>query len=210
MNLRVTSRTASRRVASSPPMVKSFVNIEPDTSSTSMMSIPLASTWDRLFPSCGRAIAMMKAASESQTRARRNRPARLALPFPIARKGEVPEKITAALGPILPRNKARAGINSNKSSSHGRAKLSVWPFSHSGGDKHASFHKTARFIQEQTALFRRRLIAGKFDEVAAVQEIGQQCFFFFAEFRSRRDCIDEFDRGLAGHRQVELFENIAP
>ena len=147
MNLRVTSRTASRRVASSPPMVKSFVNMEPETSSTSMISIPLASIWVKLFPSCGRAIAMIKAVRASQTRARRNRPARLALLFPIARNGEVAEKMTAALGPIFPRNNARAGINNRKSRSQGRSKLSVWPFSHSCGNKHSSFHKTARFIQ---------------------------------------------------------------
>src|SRR5438874_1940561 len=53
MNFRVTSRIASSRVARSPPIVKSLVSIDPDTSSTSIMSIPLASTWVRLLPSCG-------------------------------------------------------------------------------------------------------------------------------------------------------------
>ena len=63
MNFRVTSRIASIRVAESPPTVKSFVNIEPETSSTTMMSMPLASTSVRLLPSCGRASARMKMAS---------------------------------------------------------------------------------------------------------------------------------------------------
>jgi len=39
MNFCVTSRIASTRVASWPPIVKSFVSIEPETSSTSMISI---------------------------------------------------------------------------------------------------------------------------------------------------------------------------
>src|SRR4026207_520541 len=40
MNFRVTSRIASTRVASWPPMVKSFVSIEPETSSPRLMTIP--------------------------------------------------------------------------------------------------------------------------------------------------------------------------
>src|SRR6266480_1808979 len=147
INFRVTSRTASNRVASSPPMVKSFASIEFETSSTSMMSMPLASTCVSDFPSCGRAMATMNAARASQISARKICPARLALLFPIARNGAVAEKTMAARGPNLPRSQASSGINSNNSNNHGRANVSVCPASQSCGDKGSSFHKLTCFIQ---------------------------------------------------------------
>ena len=125
INLRVTSRIASTRVASCPPMVKSFVSIEPETSSTSMMSIPLASIWVRLLPSCGRASAITKIASETSSSVRRIFPARAALRFPIARRLAVDEYVSAAAGPRFPRNHATNGIASSNKSSHGRANVNA-------------------------------------------------------------------------------------
>src|SRR5438552_9273048 len=125
INLRVTSRIASTRVASCPPIVKSFVSMDPETSSTSMMSIPLALIWVRLLPSCGRASATTKAASESSSSVRRILPARAALCFPIALRLAVDEYVSAAAGPRFPRKYASKGIASSNSSSHGRANVSA-------------------------------------------------------------------------------------
>ena len=119
MNFRVTSRIASIRVADSPPTLKSFVNIEAETSRARMMSMPLASTCVRLLPNCGRAIATAKKARLSSIKARRNFPARAALDFPIARRVVVEEKVSAAAGPLLPRNHASNGIASNRRRNHG-------------------------------------------------------------------------------------------
>jgi hypothetical protein len=52
-------------------------------------------------------------------------PARAALCFPIARRLVVDEYVSAAAGPLLPRNHASNGIASNKSSSHGRANVNA-------------------------------------------------------------------------------------
>src|SRR5207253_1449777 len=208
MNLRVTSRTASNRVASSPPMVKSFTSIELETSSTSMMSIPLASTWVSDLPSCGLAIPTIKAARASQTKARKIRPARLVLLFPIARNGAVAENTIAARGPNLPRSHASKGMSSSNSSNHGRAKVSAWPPSQSRGDKCASFHELARFIQEETAIRRRRFIARELNQVTAIQKISEQRFLVVTEIRSGGNGIQKFDRCLSGHRQIELFHYV--
>src|SRR4030095_6004397 len=189
INFRVTSRTASRRVASSPPMVKSFASIEFETSSTSMMSMPLASTCVSDFPSCGRAMATINAARDSQISARKICPARLALLFPIARNGAVAEKTTAARGPNRPRSQASNGINSNNSNSHGRANVSVCPASQSRGDKGSSFHELTRFIQQKAAVGRCRVIARELDQVTAVQKVGQQRFFLVAEIGGRANGI---------------------
>ena len=102
MNLRVTSRIASTRVACSPPIVKSLISIEPETSSTIMMSIPLASTCVRLLPSRGRASATMKMARLRKSSARRILPARAALDLPSPRRTVVEEKTSAAAGPRWP------------------------------------------------------------------------------------------------------------
>ena len=148
MNFRVTSRIASTRVASWPPIVKSFVNIEPETSSTSMMSIPLASICVRLLPSCGRASATTKKARARSSSVRRILPARAALCFPIARRLAVDEYVSAAAGPLLPRNHASMGIASNKSSSHGRANVNaLLPGNQSNSRKLTSFHEADRLFQ---------------------------------------------------------------
>ncbi len=68
-----------------------------------MMSIPLASTWVRLLPSCGRASAITNIASEATNIARKILPARAALCLPIARRVDVDEKVSAAAGPRFPR-----------------------------------------------------------------------------------------------------------
>src|SRR4029077_16706263 len=98
---------------------------EPETSNTSMMSIPLASICVRLLPSCGRARATTKKARARSSNARRILPIRAALCFPIARRLAVDEYVNAAAGPRLPRNHASNGIASNKSSSHGCANVNA-------------------------------------------------------------------------------------
>ena len=149
MNLRVTSRTASTRVASSPPIAKSFVSIDPDTSSTSIMSIPLASILVRLLPSWGRASATTKIAMAASSNVRRIFPARAALLFPMARRLAVDENVNAAAGPRFPRNQASNGIASSNKSSHGRAKVNaLFAVHQSNSCKLPSFHKTERFVQQ--------------------------------------------------------------
>ena len=96
-----------------------MVNIEPETSSTTMMSIPLASTWVRLFPSCGRAMATAKSARLRRKMARRSFPARAALVFPSARKAAVDENVRAAPGPLFPRRYASKSTARRSRSSHG-------------------------------------------------------------------------------------------
>src|SRR5262249_42217639 len=124
-NLRVTSRIASTRVASCPLMVKSLVSIDPETSSVRIMSIPLASIWVRLLPSCGRASAITKIAIEASNRDRRIFPARAALRFPITRRLAVDEKVNAAAGPRFPRKYATNGTASSNRSSQGCAKVNA-------------------------------------------------------------------------------------
>ena len=154
MNFRVTSRMASTRVASCPPMVKSFVSIDPETSSTSMISIPLASTWVRLLPSCGRASAMTKIASDASSSDRRIFPTRAALCSPMTRKADVDENVKAAAGPRFPRKYASTGIASNRRSNHGRAKVSPVLVGHQSDSCKllTSFHKSGCFFEQQLAV----------------------------------------------------------
>src|SRR6266487_7127102 len=183
MNFLVTSRIASSRVASSPPIVKSFVSIDPETSSTSMMSIPLASIWVRLLPSCGRASPTTKIASEASSSARRIFPARAALCFPIARRLAVDEYVSAAAGPRFPRKYASKGIASSSRSSHGRANVNaVFAGHHSNSRKLASFQKADRFLQQQFAVQGCRVIPRELDQVASIQEIFEQRFLVSREW----------------------------
>ena len=119
----VTSFTASRRLAGCPPSVKSSATIEPETSSASMMSTPLDSMVSCVFPSRGRASAMMSSASAmcNSTRANPPHPAfRFCAPKRIA---STDEKRTAGIGPRPPCNHASTGSAASRSSHHGCAKL---------------------------------------------------------------------------------------
>src|SRR5207244_5832668 len=201
INLRVTSRTPSSRVASWPPIVKSFANIEFETSSTSMMSMPLASTWVRLLPSCGRASAMTKKASAAKTNARKNFPARAALCLPIARSVVVDEKVNAAAGPALPRRYASSGMTIKSKSNHGRANVSaVFAGKKSNSCKFASSYETKCFLEQQLAIGRSRVVARELDQIAAIEKIGEERFRVFGE-RDRVSQRDQkLDRSLAGER----------
>src|SRR5262249_26381208 len=150
--------------------------------STSMMSIPLASTWVRLWPSCGRARAITKIANVAKINARRNFPARAALCLPIARKVDVDEKVSAAAGPRLPRKYARSGIASRSRSSHGRANVSAVFCGHQSSKcKLLSFHKTRGLFEQQPAISRTCIVTGEFDQVAPIQKILEQRFFIRRE-----------------------------
>src|SRR6266571_7416822 len=176
MNFRVTSRMASPRVASCPPIVKSFVSIDPETSSTSMMSIPLASTCVRLLPSCGRARAMTKIASDASSRDRRIFPTRAALCFPMARNADVDENVNAAVGPRLPRKYASNGIANKSNNNNGRANVSALFAVHQSNSCKLlpSFHKSGCFFEQELAVRRSRLIARELDQVASIQKIFEQ------------------------------------
>src|SRR2546423_5637320 len=211
MNLRVTSRIASIRVAASPPIEKSFVSIDPETSSARMISIPLASTWVRLLPNCGRAIAMAKNARLRSRSARRNFPARAALLFPSERKTAVDEKVNAAAGPLLPRNQARSGIATNSRRNQGCAKVSAaFAGSQSRRFKLRSFHELDRFLQQPAAVGGSRVVTGELDQVAPFQEILQQRSFLRRKWRAFRQHPKKFERSLARDRQLILFPDVAP
>src|SRR5262245_57596932 len=206
MNFRVTSRIASTRVASWPPMVKSLVSIDPETSSTSMMSIPLASICVRLLPSCGRARATTKKAMARSSSARRILPIRAALCFPIARRVAVDEYVSAAAGPLFPRNHASNGIASNKSSSHGRAKVSaLLPGNQSGSCKLTSFHEADRLFQQQFAVRHCRFVLGEFNEIAAIQKIFEQRFVISGKRRRLCRCGEKLYGRLSRRRHSVLL-----
>src|SRR2546423_288230 len=209
MNFRVTSRIASMRVADSPPTLKSFVNIEAETSRASMMSIPLASIWVRVFPSCGRAIATAKNARLTSIKARRNLPARVALVLPSDCKAVVEENVRAAASPVLPRNQARSGIASRRSRNHGCPKVSAeFAGNQSRRFKLRSFHKVSCFFQESAAVLDRSVVAGKLDQVAAAQEVLEQQSFFCGKRRTFRQHGEKFNRGLPCYRQCVFFCNV--
>src|SRR2546430_12112656 len=210
MNLRVTSRIASIRVACSPPIVKSFVSIEPETSSARIISIPLASTWVRLLPNCGRDIAMAKKATLTSIRARRNFPARAALLFPSERKDAVDENVRAAAGPLLPRSQASRGITSNSKRNQGLAKVSPeFAVSQSGRFKFRSFHKLGRLLEQKMAIVGGRVVTGKLDQVAPAEKILEHGPFVIRKRRTFRQHAEKFDRGLPGDGQLILLSYIA-
>src|SRR2546423_8834123 len=183
MNFRVTSRIASIRVADSPPTLKSFVSIDAETSSASMMSMPLASTWVRLLPSCGRAIAIANNARLASISARRNFPVRAALVLPSARKAVVDEKVNAAAGPLLPRNQASRGIARSSKRNHGCANVRAeFDGSQSGRFKLRSFHKLFRFFHEPLTILNGRVEARELDQIAAAQKIFEQRSFVGREW----------------------------
>src|SRR5688572_9470946 len=149
--------------------------MEPETSSTTMMSIPLASTCVRLFPSCGRAIAIVSNARLTSSIARRNLPARAALLFPSARNVAVDENVSAAAGPLLPRQYASSGMASSSNSSHGCAKVRAeFIGNQSRRFKFPSFDEPGCLLQKKAAVFDRRVVTGEFDQVATIQEVFEQ------------------------------------
>src|ERR1041385_229146 len=211
MNFRVTSRIASIRVADSPPTLKSFVNIDAETSSARMMSMPLASTCVRLFPSCGRAIAIAKKATLSSIKARRNFPARAALDLPIACKAVVEENVSAAAGPLLPRNHASNGIASRRRSNHGCAKVrAAPPKNQSRRFKLASCHELLCFLEEPLAVVNGRVVARELNQIAPAQEIFEKRFLILRERRTLREHAEKLERSLARHRQLILFGHVTP
>ena len=117
-------------------------------------------------------------ASDASSNDRRTLLARAALCFPIARKTDVDENIKAAVGPRFPRKYASNGIASNRRSNHGRVKVSPVLAGHQSDSCKllASFHKSGRFLEQQVAVCRSRLIARKFDQVASIQKIFKQRF----------------------------------
>src|SRR6476646_996021 len=168
MKLRVTSRIASIRVAACPPILKSFVNIEAETSSASTISMPLASTCVRLFPHCGRARPTAKQAMLISTSARRKLPARAALVLPSARNVAVDENVRAAAGPLLPRSHASSGIATSRRRNHGCAKVSAeLGVNQSGRCKLRSFHKLHGLFQEHSAVVERGVVTRELDQIAA-------------------------------------------
>src|SRR5881394_229514 len=210
MNLRVTSRIAWIRVADSPPILKSFVSIEADTSSASMISMPLASTWVRLLPSCGRAMPTANNARLNSIKARRNFPARAALVLPSARMVAVDEKVSAAAGPLLPRNQANSGIASRRRRNHGCANVSAAPpANQSRRFKLRSFHELLGLFEQPLAVVDGRVVAGELDQVTAAQKIFEKRLFVVRKRRTFREHAQELDRGLPRHRQLMLFGDVA-
>ena len=180
INLRVTSRIASTRVACSPPIVKSLVSIDPETSSTSMMSIPLASIWVRLLPSCGRASAKTKTANVASNSERRIFPARDALCFPISASGLVEEKSKAAIAPRFPRKYASSGMAKRSKSSQGLANVrAVLAGHHSGSCKLTSMDKARRFVEQHSTVRCCCLVTRELDQVTSIQKVFQQLPFTF-------------------------------
>src|SRR3954471_4358812 len=208
INLRVTSRTASSRVASSPPIVKSLVSIEFETSRTSIMSMPLASTSVRLLPSCGRARATTNKASANSSKVRRNLPARETLLFPISCSNRVEENVTAAAEPRLPRRYATSGISRSNNSSSGRANVRAPCAADQSrnSDKLLSpFHKPRRLLQQQGTVGGSCVVSSKFDQVATTQKILEQCSFLWRKLRIARDSLEKLNGRLSGNRQPILF-----
>src|SRR3954462_8057895 len=205
MNFRVTSRIASIRVADSPPILKSFVNIDAETSSASMISIPLASTWVSVLPSWGRAIARANRARLSSSTARKNFPTRDALVLPSDCSAVVDENVNAAAGPRFPRNQASKGIASSSRRNHDCAKVSAPSAgSQSRRFKPRSFHKPGGFLEQQLAVLDSGVVTGELDQVAAAQEIFEQRSFIGGKRRAPRQHAEELDRRLPRYRQLVL------
>ena len=142
-----------------------------------MMSIPLASTWVRLLPSCGRARATIRSARLRRSSARRNLPAARGAGLSRARAASlVDEKVNAAAGPRL---SAQIGQQRNAPGEAGaatdaRKSVPSCAGNQSGRFKLPSLHKPRRFLEEQPAVLGRRVVARELDQVAAIQEILEQ------------------------------------
>ena len=71
-------------------------------------------------------------------------------------------------------------------------------------------HKSRRFLQEQPAVLGRRVVTRELDQVATVEKILEQQFLILGKGRSLGQGGEEFDRGLARHRQLILLGNVEP
>ena len=108
------------------------------------------------------------------------RPAREVLRLPSARRLAVEEKTNAAAAPRCPRSHASSGTRSRSKSSHGCAKENPqgeFEDQKLGRLKRTSFYELTRFIEQEPAVFRRRVVARELDQVAAVQEIAEERLF---------------------------------
>jgi hypothetical protein len=159
-------------------MVKSLINIEPETSSTSMMSMPLASTCVRLFPSRGRASPMMKQRQrQEQQRAQYLTRARGAALAEAAQhdRGREDER---GSGSTLSAQVSDQRQEQEKQEQPRIANENSVPVgSQLRRFKLASFHKARRFLEQQLAVGSRRVVSCKFNQVAALQKITQQFAF---------------------------------
>ena len=129
-NSSLTFLTTEIRLAGWLPIVKSSASIDPETSSNSMMSMPLASTWVIDLPFCGRASAMMSNANAQKNKPVRKLPARLCTRLPRDRSASVEEKTTVGEPPGCPRRNASNGTSNSSSNNHGFA--NVMPKSSNG------------------------------------------------------------------------------
>ena len=124
------------------------------------------------------------------------RPAREVLRLPRERKVAVEEKTSAAAEPRWPRNHASSGTNRSSNSSQGCAKESPqgeFGDQKSGRLKRTSFYKTFRFIEQKPAVFPRRVVARKFDQVAAIQKIAEERLFVSRKGSRAGEGVEEFD-----------------
>ena len=124
------------------------------------------------------------------------RPAREVLRLPRERRLAVEEKTRAAAAPRCPRNQASSGTNRSSNSSQGCAK--EIPPGEFGGQKSGrlkctSLHKLAGFIEQKSAVFPRRVVARKFDQVAAIQKIAEERLFVGRKRGGAGEGIEEFD-----------------
>ena len=124
------------------------------------------------------------------------RPAREVLRLPRERRLAVEEKTRAAAAPRCPRSHASSGTNRSNKRSQGCAKEN--PQGEFGGQKsgrlkRTSFYKTFRFIEQQSAVFPRRVVARKFDQIAAIQEIAEERLFVGRKGGAAGDGVKEFD-----------------
>src|SRR6476646_4892927 len=139
------------------------------------------------------------------------RPAREVRRRPSARRVAVEEKTSAAAAPRWPRSHASSGTRRRRSNSQGCAKENPqveFGKSKLGRLKHASLHKTIGFVEQEAAVFPRRVVARKLNQVASIQKIRQQRLFIAAE-RSRREHVEKLDRSLACNRQLILLGHVA-
>src|SRR5262245_34893655 len=143
------------------------------------------------------------------SRARRIFPTLAALFFPIALKLAVDEYVSAAAGPLFPRNHASNGITSSRRSSHGRAKVNaLFAGNQSNSCKLTSFHKPDRFFQQQFAVRRRRFVFGELNEIATIQKILEQRFVISRKRWGLCRCGEKLDRRLSHCRQSVLLGHI--
>src|SRR5688572_17522138 len=121
MKRRVTSFTASSRLARSFPIVKSSASIERETSRESTMSTPDDSVMSWVLPSCGRASVMKKTARVSSHPNRRNPPGPERTGWPTARTPSRLENRIAEAEVRPPNNHPRNGSAASPRSHHGEA-----------------------------------------------------------------------------------------